>query len=251
VSKVLALAVALAAAAPALAQFDQPLGPSPRWGSVDIGFGQYTPNIDSESFPNSAAPVPPGPYERVFGTHPGWMFTATVSYSLFARFGTWDIGFKSGYFEKSAKGLVADPSSSTGFSEAGADTALKIIPTSAVLTYRFDWPLERYKIPLAPYGRIAFERYNWWITRGSGGTVQKGATMGWSASGGLALLVDWIDPQLAREFDHESGVNHTYLFFEVVTGKIDDFGSETNSGSKSWNLSPKGFTWMSGMTFVF
>ncbi len=238
-SKVLAAAVVLACAAPALAQFDQPLGPSPRWGSVDIGFGQYVPNIDSEF------PTQPGPYKTMFGTKPGWMFTGTVSYSLFARFGTFDVGFKSGYFEKSGNGLVATTTPGV-YTSAGANSAFKIIPTSAVLTYRFDWPVERYKIPLAPYGRVAFERYNWWITRGSGGTVEKGATMGWTASGGLAFLLDWVDPQLAREFDHESGVNHTYLFFEVETGKIDDFGS-----SKSWNLSPKGFTWLSGMTFVF
>jgi len=240
------IAAAIAAASPAFAQFDQPTGPSRRWGSVDIGFGQYTPSIDSESFPGSLAPVPPGPYQLMFGKKPGWMFSGTVSYSLFARFGTFDVGFKTGYFEKSAPGLVSNPGSPTGFSPTGANSALKMIPTSAVLTYRFDWPVERYKIPLAPYGRVAFERYNWWITRGSGGTVEKGATMGWSAAGGLAFLVDWIDPQLAREFDHESGVNHTYLFFEVETGKIDDFGS-----SKSWDLSPKGFTWLSGMTFVF
>ncbi len=240
-SKVLAAAVALAAAAPALAQFDQPMGPSPRWGSVDFGFGQYRPSIDSEFG------TKPGPYETMFGTKPGWIFTGTVSYSLFARFGTWDIGFKSGYFEKSAKALIPTTTNGTTvFTRAGADTALKIVPTSAVMTYRFDWPVERHKIPLAPYVRLALERYNWWITRGSGGTVEKGATMGWSAAGGLAFLVDGIDPQLAREFDSESGVNHTYLFFEVETGKIDDFGS-----SKSWNLSPKGFTWLSGMTFVF
>jgi hypothetical protein len=236
-----ALVVALAlAASPALAQFEQPGGPSKRWGSVDIGFGQYKPNIDSEFSQK------PGPYELMFGNKPGWMFTGTVSYSIFARYGTLDIGFKSGYFERSGKGLIADPSAPNGFSRAGADSALKIIPTSAVLTYRFDWPVERYKIPIAPYGRFAFERYNWWITRGTGGTVQKGATMGWTAAGGLAFLLDAVDPQLAREFDHESGVNHTYLFFEVVTGKIDDFGSST-----SWDLSPKGFTWLSGMTFVF
>ncbi len=238
--RVLAVVVALVAAAPAAAQFDEKLGPSPRWGSVDIGFGQYTPNIDSEF------PTKPGPYELMFGNKPGWIFTATVSKSLFTRYGTLDVGFKSGYFQKSGKGIVEDPTAPNGFSRAGSSSRLNIIPTSAVLTYRFDWLAERYRIPLAPYGRAAFERYNWWITRGTGGTVEKGATMGWSAAGGLAILMDFIDPQLAREFDHESGVNHTYLFFEVQTAKIDDFGS-----SKSWDLSPKGFTWVSGMTFVF
>jgi hypothetical protein len=240
-SRALLVALALAASPPALAQFQQPGGgQSPRWGSVDIGFGQYMPDIDSEFSKK------PGPYELMFGKKPGWMFAATVSYSLFARYGTLDVGFKSGYFEKSGAGIIQDPTAPSGFSRAGANSALKIVPTSAVLTYRFDWPVERYHIPVAPYVRAAFERYNWWITRGTGGTVEKGATMGWSAAGGIAFLLDVLDPQLAREFDHESGVNHTYLFAEAVTGKIDDFGS-----SKSWDLSPKGFTWLAGMTLVF
>lgn len=228
------VAVALAVASPALAQIS-PAGPSSgRWGSVDIGFGQYTPDVDSE-FPQS-----PGPWEKMFGTKPGWMFSATVSKSLFTRYGSLDVGFKSGFFSKSGAGYLPDGT------RAGTDSSFRMIPTSAVLTYRFDLPVERWKVPLAPYGRVAFERYNWWITRGDGGSVEKGATNGWSAAGGLALLVDMLDPQLAREFDLESGVNHTYLFFEVTTGKIDDFGS-----SKSWDLSPKGFTWLTGMTFVF
>ncbi len=238
--RVLVAVAALAIASPAAAQFDEKLGPSPRWGSLDIGFGPYVPDVDSEF------PTKPGPYELMFGTKVGWVFTGTLSKSLFTRYGSLDVGFKTGYFSKSGKGLVADPSSPTGFSRAGASSSFRIIPTSAVLTYRFDWPVERYKIPVAPYVRAAFERYNWWITRGTGGTVQKGATNGWSAAGGVALLVDRLDPQLAREFDQESGVNHTYLFFEVETAKIDDFGS-----SKSWDLSPKNFAWVSGMTFVF
>ncbi len=248
-SRILVAAAALAAASPALAQYGQPLGPSPKWGSVDVGFGQYLPDIDSEF---AGKPLPPAangvpPYRLTFGKKPGWMISATVSKSLFTRYGSLDVGFKSGYFSESAKGLVAVTSGgTTTYVPAGADTSFKIVPTSAVLTYRFDWPVERYRIPLAPYGRVAFERYNWWITRGTGGTVEKGATMGWSAAGGLAFLLDIVDPQLAREFDHESGVNHTYLFFEVQTAKIDDFGS-----SKSWDLSPKGFTWQAGMTFVF
>ena len=233
-------AAALAVAAPALAQFNQPQGPSPRWGSVDIGFGQYKPDIDSEFSTR------PGPYETMFGKKQGWIFTGTVSYSIYAQFGTFDVGFKSGFFHKSGNGLIVNTVDPTTYTRAGAKSSLRIIPTSAVLTYRFDWPVEKRNIPLAPYARVAFERYNWWITRGNGATAKKGATNGWSGAGGLAFLLDWVDPQLAREFDHESGVNHTYLFFEVETGKIDDFGS-----SKSWDLSPKGFTWLSGMTFVF
>ncbi len=246
-SRLLAVAAALALTSPALAQFDERLGPSPRWGSVDVGVQWYRPNIDAEFSQK------PGPYERTFGKSKGWMLTLGVSKSLFTKMGTLDVGLRTGYFSDAGKGFVlstnppANPTPDQVYSvRAGADTVLRIIPTSAVLTYRFDWPVERYRIPVAPYARVALERYNWWITKGTGGTVEKGATNGWSAAGGLAFLVDIIDPQLAREFDHESGVNHTYLFFEVVTGKIDDFGS-----SKSWDLSPEGLSLAGGMTFVF
>ncbi len=246
--RVLAVLAALAAASPALAQFDEKLGPSPRWGSVDLGVQWYRPNVDAEFSQK------PGPYELTFGTKKGWLLTLGVSKSLvISKVGTLDAGLRVGYFSDSGKGFVlsntvvpGSPPEMLYSVRAGANTTFHIVPTSAVLTYRFDSLVERYRIPLAPYGRVAFERYNWWITKGAGGTAEKGATMGWSAAGGLAFLLDIIDPQLAREFDHESGVNHTYLFFEIVTGKIDDFGS-----SKSWDLSPEGLSLAGGMTFVF
>ncbi len=246
-TRLLAVAAVLAAASPAFAQFDEKIGPSPRWGSVDVGFQRYRPNIDAEFSQK------PGPYELMFGKGEGWMFNIGVSKSLFTKMGTVDVGVRTGYFSDSGAGFVLDNNVPPGSpplmvytTRAGADSTFRIVPTSAVLTYRFDWPVERYNIPLAPYARVAFERYNWWITKGAGGTAERGATQGWSAAAGLDFLLDIIDPQLAREFDHESGVNHTYLFFEVATATIDDFGS-----SKSWDLSPAGFSYNLGMTFVF
>jgi hypothetical protein len=76
--------------------------------------------------------------------------------------------------------------------------------------------------------------------------VEKGATHGWTATGGIAFLLDIIDPTLAREFDRDNGVNHTYLYFEVTKAVIDDFGSKT-----SWDLSPESLALAGGLTFVF
>ncbi len=239
----LLVAAVLGAASPALAQYslgDSSAGRSGRWGSVDVGAGTYTPNIDAES------PTSPGPYETFFGGGRGWMFNLGISRALFTKVGALEVGFRTGYFQKSANGLVEDPANPGTFIRAGADSSLRIIPTSVALSYRFDVPVERYRIPFAPYGRVAFERYNWWITKGTGGTVEKGATMGWSATGGLAFLLDILDPVLAREFDRDSGVNHTYLFFEVTKSSIDDFGS-----SKSWDLSTEDLSLAGGLTFVF
>lgn len=234
-SRALAVAAALVAAAPAAAQ------ESPRWGSVDVGLGTYRPNVDAE-FPPGAE----GPYQTMFGEGRGWAFHLGVSRAVFTRAGSLEVGFRTGFFQDSAKGLVEDPANPGSFIRAGAETTFRIVPTSVSLLYRFDWPVERYEIPLAPYGRVAFERFNWWVTNGTGDTVEKGATMGWSATGGIALLLDIVDPVLAREFDRDSGVNHTYLFFEVTKSFVDDFGS-----SSSWDLSDEDLSLTGGLTFVF
>jgi hypothetical protein len=128
----------------------------------------------------------------------------------------------------------------------GDDTSLRIVPTSLTLTYRFDWLATRHGIPLAFYARGALERYNWWVTDGGGDWAEKGATHGWSATGGVAFLLDFIDAGLARELDTDTGVNDTWLFFDVTTTKVDDFGS-----SKSWDLSGEELSLSGGLMFVF
>ena len=67
---------------------------------------------------------------------------------------------------------------------------------------------------------------------------------GWSNVTARVIAAD--DPGLAREMDRESGVNHTYLFFEVTRSTIDDFGS-----SKSWDLSSEKLSLTGGLLFVF
>ncbi|HEY7723909.1 MAG TPA: MXAN_2562 family outer membrane beta-barrel protein, partial [Anaeromyxobacteraceae bacterium] len=107
---------------------------------------------------------------------------------------------------------------------------------------------------LVPYGRLALERWQWWVTNGGGGTASvgggpegSGATTGWAAAGGVAFLLDFLDPGMAREMDRDVGVNHTYLFAEVGRARVDDFGSK-----KSWQLSnDRKLSWSGGILFVF
>jgi hypothetical protein len=84
------------------------------------------------------------------------------------------------------------------------------------------------------------------VTDGAGRSRREGATNGWSVTGGLAFLLDFLDPSLARELDRDSGVNHTYLFVELTRSDIDDFGS-----SRSWSLSDERFSIGAGLMFVF
>jgi hypothetical protein len=208
---------------------------SPRWGSFELGAGTYLPDIDSEFPPSS------GPYAATLGGR-GWMFRIGAAKAIFSHMpvGSLEVGLQSGYFQKKGEGLNPDGSRS------GDETALKMIPVSAVLTYRFDWLADRYRIPFAPYGRVGLERFHWWVTDGDGGRAESGATNGWSMTGGLAFLLDVVDSQLARELDNDTGVNHTYLFFEVTKRTVDDFGS-----SKSWDMSDANVGYSGGLLFVF
>ncbi len=239
IRKLLVLA-ALSAALPASAQESKYA--SPRWGAFEMSAGPYRPNVDSE-FGGS------GPFSSIFGNGRGVMFRADAAYSLFVSYGSLDVGIGAGYTQRTGKGQLPNnggPSSD--------DTSLKIIPTRVSLTYRFDVLALRYRwLPLAPYARVSFDRYWWWITNGSGDTAKagsrtgSGATNGYSFSGGVALLLDSIDPTLARDMDRDTGINHTYIFVDFTNSHITDFGS-----SKSWDLSHDRKVQISGgLLFVF
>lgn len=208
---------------------------SPRWGSFELSAGTYRPDIDSE-FPGGV-----GAFTGAFGTGRSWLFRAAAARNVFTGYGTLEVGLGTGYMKVSGRALKMDGTRS------GDTTTLKMIPTSLNVTYRLDTFADRYGIPLAPYGRFAFERYNWWINDADGNRTQSGATNGWSVGAGLALMLDFFDPGLARELDQDNGINHTYLFGELRKTYVDDFGSST-----SWNMSDSAaLTWTAGLLFVF
>ena len=72
-----------------------------------------------------------------------------------------------------------------------------------------------------PYAKIGLNYTIWTVTNGNGdvawsGNIKgQGGTMGWQAAVGLSLRLDFLDPGAARGFDADSGVNHTYAFFEL------------------------------------
>lgn len=208
---------------------------SPRVGSFALQVGQYRPDVDSEFATR------PGPWQSVFGRSRPWLFRGTLSYGLTHAFGSLEVGLETGFLQRSGYARTVSGAAS------GDTTAFRMIPTSAVLTYRLDYFADRFNVPLAPYARVALERYNWWVTGASGGTSRSGATNGWSAGLGLALLLDFFDPILSRELDQETGINHTYVFAEARKTKVNDFGSRS-----SWDLSDdSSVTWSFGMLFDF
>jgi hypothetical protein len=227
VNKLLALALLLAA--PAVR------AESPRWGSFHFKLGSYRPDIDSEfTAGGSCGAVACAPYADLFGKSGSMVYRLEFARTLLSGAGTLDLGFGVGWWSKTAKGFIQGTST-----RSGDDTSLRILPLSLSLTYRLDaWART---VPLAPYGRVALERYQWWATGGG-----SGATNGWSGALGVAFLLDFLDPTLAREMDRDVGINGTYLFIEAGKAQVNDFGE------KSWDLSPdKSVTWSGGILFVF
>jgi hypothetical protein len=239
VSRLLALLLAAAALAPGAALAAE----SPRRGSFEFRVVPWRAAIDEE-FPGGTSP-----YQDVFGRDREYMVRADVNYTLLERYGTLDVGVGAGFVQARGRGLLPDTTT-----PSGDKTALRIIPTALTLTYRLDQLARRYRwAPIAPYARASLERWNWWVTAGGEGATDAngrhatGSTNGYSLTGGVALLLDAIDPGLARDMDNDSGVNDVYLYVEVTRSRIDDFGS-----GSSWDLSPdRGSMYGFGMLFVF
>lgn len=236
-SRALALAPALLAALLALAPAAASAG-SPYLGSVEVRTGGYRPDDDSRF---ALLPGETGPYQKAFGNGRPFGFWLHVARALpWRQYGTVELGGGAGYW--AVKGYAV--------TEAGLPTtertALKMVPTELSATWRADLIWERWNVPFVPYARLALQRYNWWITGPSGATTKSGATNGFSYGGGLGLVLNFLDPMLARELDADAGINTTMLVVDVAQTKVDDFGA-----TKSFDLSDSQTTITFGLAFVF
>jgi hypothetical protein len=222
----------LCAAAPATAQ-ERLAG----LGSFEFQAGQYRPMIDSEFPQPSSAPLP---WASSFGTSRRWMFKLRGGKAIINGYGTLEVGGGIGYLGATGHGHFADGTQSL------EKTGFKLVPLSLDLTYRADLVWERLGIPVVPYARLALIRDQWWVSGAGGKSSKSGATNGWAWGGGLGLVLDFIDPTLARELDRDSGIKHTMLVFEVAKTNVKDFGS-----AKSWDLSNDGPMLTFGFLFAF
>jgi len=237
VSRRAALALPLLAALLGLSPAPAAAEP-PVVGSVELRAGPYRPDDDSR-FELPAGT--PGPYQQSFGSGRPWSFNVHVARALpWRQYGTIELGGGAGYWAVKGHGLdeLGAPTSES--------TALKIIPLELSATWRADLVWERWRVPFVPYVRLAYQHYAWWITGSGGSTVKSGNTNGFSYGGGLGLVLDLLDPMLAREFDADVGVNHTMLIVDVAQTKVDDFGK-----AASFDLSDSQVTYTFGLLFVF
>jgi hypothetical protein len=228
-------------------QDSEPWNGTTRNYAIEVRFGLYTPDVDSE-FSGSG----PGPHSFIFGNKSHAMWQLEFDWEVLQAFGTLSVGWAAGYYKETAQACLQATLDATGECErSGDNTSLRLIPLAVLLVYRMDEAAERWKIPLVPYGKIGLNYTIWTTTNGnddvsspeSGGRGQ-GGTAGWQAAIGISLRLDFLDPAAARGFDADVGVNHSYAFFEL--DHID------GSGLGKKNVLHVGDnTWFAGLMFEF
>jgi hypothetical protein len=196
---------------------------SPREWAIELRFGPYAPDVDSELSGGAT------PYKTMFGGKRHLMSQLEFDWQFFQTFGSLGVGVVVGYYNQSAKAFVFDPNAgqcvpdsatTSGCTLSGDTTSLRLIPVAALLVYRWDVAAEQWKIPLVPYGKLGLNYTFWEINNGNGNVPEykgghgSGGTAGWQAAAGMSLLLDILDPDASRGLDMETGVNHSYVFFE-------------------------------------
>lgn len=242
-----ALAAGVAAAAPRAARaqtFTENQTPtvagrerfkSPQHFAVEVRFGPYLPNVDSE-FDGARHP-----YRDFFGTSAQLLSQVEVDYELFHRFGTVAVGAGFGYFDVTGTAMFED---STGRTSTDTST-LTVLPFALSAVYRFDVFLERNRFPVVPFAKLGLDWAYWSISDGNGeiatdatGGKGRGGTLGWHGAVGLQLVLDFFDWDAARDFDADMGVNHTSIVFQMTHADISGLGrpNRLHVGDTNWSL---------------
>ncbi len=132
--------------------------------------------------------------------------------------------------------------------ESSDTTVLHIAPLTLTAFYRFHLLRDELSVPIVPYVRGGLAYTIWAVGRGDGGlstgqpTVGAdektgiGGKAGLTATGGLAITLDSIDPKSARRLYVASGIRSTSVFVEYYFAWVDGFGSDGFDFSEdSWN----------------
>jgi len=196
---------------------------SPKMFNLELKLGTYKPLIDREAALNGAKP-----YEETFGGAPMLLGELEIDRQLWQQVGTLAVGFSFGYAEKYARATVVDDTGT--ITESAERTGFFVLPLRLLAVYRFDYAALHWGIPLVPYAKLALAYTPWWATKGSGveyanGTRGAGGKWGYAFTGGISFLLDVLEPRLAKDFDTDMGVNHTYLFAEYVYEDVNNFGA--------------------------
>jgi hypothetical protein len=210
---------------------------SPRNFYLELKVGAISPSLDDR--PGLAATRP---YATIFGTSSRLAGGFDFEWQILKEVGSFGVSFGMLYFQSVGKGIQPD----TG--ERSADTTvLNVLPFQVNAVYRMDIPLRRWGVPLVPYAKFGLDYYLWWILNGAGDISQAtdagggsrrgaGGTFGLHFTLGIQFQLDVIDRRMQKAFDEDVGINHSYLFAEIVFSRVDDFNDRSFNFSSTYFL---------------
>jgi MYXO-CTERM domain-containing protein len=209
----------------------------PRYLLIGFKVDRYDPQVDTEHGLIGT------PYHDIFhGKAPG-RYQLEVDWEAAHPYGAILIGGTVGFWQIYGHGIVA----STG-AQSSDTTHVNIMPVTAVVTYRFDEFADRYRwFPFIPYAQFGLGAALWssYDGRGDissnvgrGGGRGSGWTRGYTTALGIAVSLDAIDPQLAREAFIDMGVQRTAAFAEYGWTRLDNFrkGGAMVLSDRAWRF---------------
>lgn len=208
--------------------------------AFELRFGPYKPNVDS-----GVGLVPgtnEGPFQHVFGDSRRILFGVEVDWQIvhIARAVSLGVGGLVGYMKASGTAQFAD-----GTAGSIEEADFSVIPMGLVGVARIEGLALNAGIPLVPYAKLGPAVGFWSSSNGRGisrarsdGTIGRGHTFGIMYAVGIQLMLDFLDPQAAKTFAVERGVQHTYAFGEYTVTSLTGIG-QTGAmylGDKTWNV---------------
>lgn len=205
-----------------------PARESPRTWNLELRFGPYYPDVDSELADRGQTARP---FEQVFGSKQRLRTGLELDRQVSHRGGTWGIGFGIGYYRAKAAALGADHVTRTG-----DETTFSMVPLSLLAVYRADLLRTRFGSPVIPYAKLGLGCALWSVSDTAKSDSTSGRTFGWNAAAGVSLDLSFLDPEGVRTMDQETGVNQFAIFFEVAHDALHGFGSSSvlRVGDTTW-----------------
>jgi hypothetical protein len=192
---------------------------------IELRGGPYTPNMDGNSS-----------FKNLYGTDIGPLLDVeidAIAYRL-PKFLYLTVGGSAGHVGYSAHAFDV-----TGVSRVSEKSTFSMFPLAALGALRIDALARRLGLPFVLTGKIGWEWAHWSTATGS-----RSDAAGWSTGlvygGQFALDLDSFEPSAARRMDEEWGINHSFLFFELLTF------TPTKKA-----LPVGGTNWLIGLGFIF
>ena len=163
-------------------------------------------------------------FDKHFGNNSGYNLEIEYDWQFWRGVGSLGLGFHFGY------GNIGGSSIDESGESTVDSTRLHWIPFRLSLVYRFDYLWQRFSFPVTLYVKAGFDYVIWLVKDGSDniatddeGNKARGGTFGFHVVAGLAFVLDWFAPSMAKSFDVEWGVNNSYIFAEYMYANINNF----------------------------